>query len=87
MSSSPPAASLVRQAPPSSFGITVPGTQEAFRRLRLHAPLPDLSEEGMADANANANANATPGASARGQGRKAYYEVRSMKTGGGGGVS
>lgn len=77
--SSLPAASLVRQAPPSSFGITVPGTQEAFRRLRLHAPLPDLSE-GVADADA-----AAPGASAHGRGRKAYYEVSSiMKNPGGG---
>lgn len=72
--SSLPAASLVCQPPPPSFGVTVPGTQEAFRRLRLHAPLLDLSG-GVADGGADAFA---PGDSARGQGRKAYYEVQFM---------
>ena len=72
-----PAASLVRPPPQASFGITVPGTQEAFRRLRLHAPLPDVSGGGVADAAA-ACAPGGDSVAAHGQGRKAYYEVCSI---------
>lgn len=67
--SSIPSASLIRPAPLSSFGVTVPGIQKGFRRFRLHAPLPD-SPELVADS--------APGAPVRGPGRKAYYEVGSM---------
>ncbi|CAN0011735.1 unnamed protein product, partial [Ectocarpus sp. 12 AP-2014] len=65
--SSLPSASLVRPAPPSSFGVEVPGTQKTVCRLRLHAPLPDPS-----DGEVNL---APPGAPVRGRERKAYYEV------------
>ncbi|CAM9358684.1 unnamed protein product, partial [Hapterophycus canaliculatus] len=63
--SSLPSASLIRPPPPPSFSVTVPGTQEAFRRLRLHAPLPDILEDA-------AGVGAPPLGN---QGRKAYYEV------------
>lgn len=66
-----PSVSLVRPAPPPSFSLTVPGTQEAFRRLRLHAPLPDVLED-------VSEPSASP---LGGQGRRAYYEVRSFSVG------
>lgn len=69
--SSLPSASLVRPAPPSSFGVEVPGTQKTVCRLRLHAPLPDPS-----DGEVNL---APPGAPVRDRERKAYYEVRYLQ--------
>ncbi|CAN0355595.1 unnamed protein product [Ectocarpus sp. 6 AP-2014] len=65
--SSLPSASLVRPAPPSSFGFEVPGTQKTVCRLRLHAPLPDPSDGEVY--------LAPPGAPVRDRERKAYYEV------------
>lgn len=76
MANFPSSESLVRAPPPPSYGITVPESQEVFRRLRLHAPLPD-PPDGVRD-----DPTATP---ARGRGGKAYYEV-SPRTVGWGGV-
>lgn len=61
-----PSSSLVRAAPPPTYGVVVPATEEGFRRLRVHAPLPDASD-GVLDA---------PGTRVcGGEERKAYYEV------------
>lgn len=65
-----PSASLVRAPPPPCFEVAVSNTQQAFRRMRVHAPLPDPSK-GAADA---------PGVTVHGAESKAYYEVSLART-------
>lgn len=64
-----PSASLVRAAPPPFYGVAVPAAQEGFRRIRVHAPLPDPLESGARD-------DVQQGELVRVEERKAYYEVR-----------